>query len=90
MDGSSLFVLPPSIAELDRRLRGRGPDSEAVIATRMVQARDEMRHFAEYDYLVVNDGFDAALDALSAIVTAERQRLGHQRPRLAHLLDHLH
>ncbi|MBK1716210.1 guanylate kinase [Thiocystis violacea] len=84
-----VFVLPPSIAELENRLRGRGTDSEAVIAGRMTQARDEMAHFAEYDYLVVNDRFETALDALAAITLAERQRLSRQRPRLAVLLDQL-
>lgn len=82
-----LFVLPPSIEELERRLRGRGTDSDAVIARRMAQARDELAHFAEYSYLVVNDCFETALAALAAIVTAERQRLAYQRPRLAALLD---
>ena len=82
-----LFVLPPSIEELERRLRGRGTDSDDVIARRMAQARDELAHFAEYSYLVVNDCFETALAALAAIVTAERQRLAYQRPRLAALLD---
>lgn len=82
-----LFVLPPSIEELERRLRGRGTDSDAVIARRMAQAHDELAHFAEYSYLVVNDCFETALAALAAIVTAERQRLAYQRPRLAALLD---
>ncbi|BCU08092.1 guanylate kinase [Allochromatium tepidum] len=82
-----LFVLPPSIEELERRLRGRGTDSDDVIARRMAQARDELAHFAEYGYLVVNDRFETALAALAAIVTAERQRLAYQRPRLATLLD---
>jgi guanylate kinase len=82
-----LFVLPPSIEELERRLRGRGTDSDDVIARRMAQARDELAHFAEYSYLVVNDCFETALAALAAIVTAERQRLAYQRPRLATLLD---
>lgn len=82
-----LFVLPPSIEELERRLRGRGTDSDEVIARRMAQARDELAHFAEYSYLVVNDCFETALAALAAIVTAERQRLAYQRPRLAALLD---
>jgi guanylate kinase len=86
----SIFVLPPSVEELERRLRGRGTDSDAVIAARMDLARDEMRHYAEYDYLVVNDHFDRALAALSSIVTAERQRLAYQRPRLTRLLDPLH
>ena len=84
-----LFVLPPSVAELERRLRGRGTDSDRVIASRMTQAREEMRHYAEYDYLVVNDRFETALEALAAVVTAERQRLAHQAPRLAHLLDRI-
>ena len=82
-----LFVLPPSIEELERRLRGRGTDSDEVIARRMAQARDELAHFAEYTYLVVNDCFETALAALAAIVAAERQRLAYQRPRLAALLD---
>lgn len=82
-----LFVLPPSIEELERRLRGRGTDSDEVIARRMAQARDELAHFAEYSYLVVNDCFETALAALVAIVTAERQRPAYQRPRLAALLD---
>jgi guanylate kinase len=82
-----LFVLPPSIEELERRLRGRGTDSDDVIARRMAQAHDELAHFAEYSYLVVNDCFETALAALAAIVTAERQRLAYQRPRLATLLD---
>ncbi len=82
-----IFVLPPSIEELERRLRGRGTDSEAVIARRMRQARADMTHYAEYDYLVVNDCFDRALDALASIATAERLRLARQRPRLTGLLD---
>jgi guanylate kinase len=84
-----IFVLPPSIAELERRLCGRGTDSDAVIADRMAQARDEMTHVEEYAYLVVNDLFDTALDALAAIVLAERQRFERQRPRLGALLDAL-
>ena len=84
-----IFVLPPTIDELERRLRGRGTDSDTVIARRMTQARDEMAHYAEYDYLVVNDRFETALDALAAITTAERLRLARQRPRLTDLLDRL-
>ncbi|EXJ16044.1 guanylate kinase [Imhoffiella purpurea] len=88
-DAVSVFVLPPSVEELERRLRGRGTDADEVIARRMQQAHDEMLHYAEYDYLVVNDRFETALDALAAIATAERLRLGQQRPRLAPLLDPL-
>lgn len=84
-----IFVLPPSIDELEHRLRGRGTDSQAVIAGRMTQAREEMSHYAEYDYLVVNDRFEDALDSLAAVVLAERQRLTYQAPRLADLLERI-
>lgn len=77
----SIFVLPPSKDELDRRLRGRGQDSEEVIAKRMAQAVAEMTHFAEYDYLIVNDDFDLALSDLKTIIRAERLRLGRQKLR---------
>lgn len=84
-----IFVLPPTIAELERRLRGRGTDSAAIIAQRMTQARAEMAHYAEYDYLLVNAHFETALDELAAIVVAERLRLARQRPRLTELLERL-
>jgi guanylate kinase len=84
-----IFVLPPSVAALDTRLRGRAQDGEAVIATRMAQAREEIGHYRDYDYLVVNDGFDVALDDLAAIVRAQRLRRAVQGPRLADLLDDL-
>ena len=77
----SIFVLPPSKDELDRRLRGRGQDSEEVIAKRMAQAVAEMTHYAEYDYLIVNDDFDLALSDLKTIIRAERLRLSRQRLR---------
>lgn len=70
----SLFILPPSLEELERRLRGRGTDDEAVIARRLAQARDDLSHWAEYDYLVVNDRFESALSDLGSIVAAERLR----------------
>lgn len=70
----SLFILPPSLSELERRLRGRGTDSDEIIAQRLGQAHDDLGHWAEYDYLVVNDRFESALAQLGAIVTAERLR----------------
>lgn len=70
----SLFILPPSLIELGRRLRGRGTDSDEVIARRLDQARDDLAHWSEYDYLVVNDRFEVALRDLGAIVAAERLR----------------
>jgi guanylate kinase len=79
-DSRSIFILPPSKDELDRRLRGRGQDSE-VIAKRMEQAVAEMSHYAEYDYLIVNDDFDAALSDLKTILRAERLRMSRQKQR---------
>ncbi len=73
-DVRSIFVLPPSLEELERRLRGRGQDEEAVIRRRMREAVDEMRHFDEYDYLVVNDSYQAALDDLVNIVAGHPER----------------
>ena len=64
----SIFVLPPSRRELERRLRARGQDSDEVIARRMQQAEDEMSHRGEYDYRVVNDDLDEALAELRSIV----------------------
>ena len=81
-DVVSVFVLPPSIAELDQRLRGRGQDSEAVIAGRMAKSRDEISHWAEYDYVIVNRDLDAAFAELVTILQAERLRRDRQ-PGLA-------
>jgi guanylate kinase len=82
-DVVSVFVLPPSIAELENRLRGRGQDSEAVIAGRMAKSRDEISHWAEYDYVLVNDDLDQAAQSLFTLITAERMR----RDRLPGLTD---
>jgi len=70
----SVFVAPPSITALRERLSGRGQDSEAIVDRRMADARSELSHYPEYDYLVVNDEFDTALADLRAIVSAERLR----------------
>ncbi|WP_428311112.1 guanylate kinase [Hydrocarboniphaga sp.] len=80
---TSIFILPPSAAELERRLRSRGTDSDDVIAGRMAAAREEMSHHDEYDYLVINQDFDRAVAELGAILLAPRlqaarQRSGHQ------------
>lgn len=80
-DVQSVFILPPSSDELERRLRGRGQDSDEVIAERMKAARDEMAHHAEYDYLIVNRDFDTALDELAAIFLARRLRSAPQQAR---------
>ncbi len=77
-DAVSVFVLPPSIAELDRRLRGRGQDSEEVIAGRMEKSRDEISHWAEYDYVLVNTDLDATFAQLTTILQAERLKRDRQ------------
>jgi guanylate kinase len=70
----SIFILPPSREELERRLRGRGTDADEVIARRLGEAVAEMGHYAEFDYLVFNDDFDTALAELRTIVLARRLR----------------
>jgi len=75
----SLFITPPSLRELERRLRGRGTDGEETILLRLENAMIEMRAWATYDYLVVNDDLEQAVDTVRAIVIAERSR-GHRLP----------
>ncbi|MGB7406821.1 MAG: guanylate kinase [Pacificimonas sp.] len=70
----SIFLLPPSLAELERRLRTRGTDSDEVIAGRMARAEAEISHWAEYDYVFVNDDFDACFTDVRKVVDAERLR----------------
>ncbi len=78
----SIFILPPSKQVLDERLRNRGQDSEEVISKRMRTAVDEMMHYSEYDFLVVNDDFKVALNELEAVV--QSQRLVMQRGKQAY------
>jgi guanylate kinase len=77
-DVVSIFILPPSIADLESRLRGRAQDSDEVIANRMAQSRDEISHWAEYDYVIVNRDVDAAEAELKTILKAERSRANRQ------------
>jgi len=70
----SIFILPPSIAALESRLNSRGQDNAEVVASRMAQSRSEISHWAEYDYVLVNDDLDRAENELRAILTAERLR----------------
>ncbi|MEI6560267.1 MAG: guanylate kinase [Rhodospirillaceae bacterium] len=73
-----VFILPPSAAELERRLRSRAQDTEAVIAQRMSKANDEMSHWAEYDYVIVNDDLEGTVARVQAILTAERLKRRRQ------------
>lgn len=77
----SIFILPPSIQELRRRLETRGQDSDDVIAKRMLKSWDEISHWGYYDYVLVNDDLDATEEKLKTIVSAERMRR-IQQPRL--------
>ena len=84
----SIFILPPSIEELQRRLTQRGDKAETIVR-RMGDAVNEMSHFGEYDYLVVNDNFERAATALVAIISAARLRLAVQSERHAEMLGRL-
>ena len=77
-DVVSIFVLPPSIAELERRLRSRGQDSDEVIAGRMAKSEAEISHWAEYDYVLINEDLDRAEADLKTILMAERMRRDRQ------------
>lgn len=88
-DSQSIFILPPSIAALKERLQQRGQDNDGVIERRMQDAVNEMSHYAEFDYLVVNNDFDQALQQLKCIIKANRLRQLQQERRLEKLLIEL-
>ena len=81
-----IFILPPSLGELRRRLEARGKDSLEAIARRMASAREEISHVLEFEYIIVNERFDSALDDLIAIVRAARLSRAQQLHRLAKLI----
>ncbi|WP_233116528.1 guanylate kinase [Aggregatibacter actinomycetemcomitans] len=85
----SIFILPPSLDELERRLIGRCQDSADVIADRMAKAMSEISHYNEYDYVIVNDNFEQALVDLQAILRAERLTLTHQQQENQGLIEQL-
>ncbi|MBD1566080.1 guanylate kinase [Vibrio sp. SA48] len=85
----SVFILPPSNGELERRLNTRGQDSEAVIAKRMAEAKSEISHYDEYDYLIINDDFDTALIDFKAIIRAERLKQDKQAAKYNGMLKAL-
>ena len=85
----SIFILPPSRPELERRLRTRGTDSDEVIARRLADAATDMSHAIEADYIVVNDRFQDALAALQAVVAGRGDAFAARRPALAPLLASL-
>jgi guanylate kinase len=83
-----IFILPPSMEELTRRLTGRGTDSADVIARRLAAAQAEMRHVGEFDYVIINASLEQALDDLRAVVRASRLTVAAQRARHAGLFAH--
>ena len=86
-DTIGIFILPPSRAQLEQRLRARGTDDEAVIARRMRDADREMSHFGDAEYLVINDDFEQALIDLDAIIHCQSLTLARQRLRYQSLID---
>jgi guanylate kinase len=77
-DLASIFILPPAVEELERRLKSRAQDSEEVVRKRMAKAGDEMSHWPEYDYIVVNHQLDSSVASVKAILTAERLKRERQ------------
>ena len=88
-DAVGVFILPPSVEELERRLRGRNTDSEDVIQRRVLGARGEMRHVGEFDYVIINNELQVAVDDLVAVVRAARLRYANQQLRQPHYFDFL-
>lgn len=85
----SVFILPPSREALRQRMRARGQDSDEVIARRLAAAREEMSHYAEFDYVIVNEVFDTAVDEMCAVFRASRLRRPEQETRHATLIQAL-
>ncbi len=88
-DAVSVFILPPSRAALEERMRKRGQDSEAVIVQRLAAAREEMSHYGEFDYVIVNEVFETAVAEMCSIFTASRLRKDAQVARHARLITSL-
>lgn len=88
-DSRSIFILPPSRETLQSRLCRRGQDSEEVIARRMGNAKNEISHYDEYDYLIVNDDFQQALNELKSVILCGRMQREEQQERLKDLLMEL-
>jgi guanylate kinase len=90
LDATAIFVMPPSFAVLEQRLRGRSKDSESAIQRRLQVAREEVAAFAEYEYVVINDELTAAVDRLRGIIVAERVRLRSMRDEAEQIVGTFH
>jgi guanylate kinase len=88
-DCVSIFILPPSLAALEQRLKGRGKDSDAVIAKRMAAVREDVSHVAEFNYVIINNDLNDALQELAAVVLSARLRSNQQLSRHQELINQL-
>ena len=88
-EAQTIFILPPSRKELERRLRGRGTDSDEVIANRLAQSCADMTHYHKFDYIVINDDFEDSVDSLKSIFHANRSTIEKQTMMNKALLDEL-
>jgi len=85
----SIFILPPSLAELESRLKGRGQDSPEEVARRLAAARDEIGHVSEYEYVIINEDFNRAALDLRSVIRAERLTTVRQLDRHSHLFNRM-
>jgi guanylate kinase len=85
----SIFILPPSLDALEQRLRARGQDSPDALARRLAAAREEISHFSEFDYVIMNEDFSRAAQDLASVVRAERLRLSRQLARHADSINRM-
>jgi guanylate kinase len=86
-DAVSVFILPPSWEELEKRLRGRGKDDEAAIARRLEAAREEIRLYYTYDYVLVNDDLEASVEDVKSVIRAARRRMSRMRDAARGVLE---
>jgi len=88
-DCVTIFIFPPSLAELERRLRGRGTDAPEVIERRLRDARSDMAHWVDFDYVIVNDKLDDAIIDLEAVLKGEGEVSSTSNPKLREALEHI-
>ncbi len=88
-EAKSIFILPPSKQALETRMRNRGQDTEQVIAQRLAAAREEISHYDEFDFVLVNEHFDLAVQEVTAIFTANRLQQHQQKQRFSALIEQL-
>lgn len=88
-DAVSIFIIPPSVDELETRLKGRGQDAEEIIARRMAKAKAELSHYPEYQYCIINDDFNRAVEELVTVFTSIEEFIPPDKERLLKILSDL-